>query len=86
MASDSLVSLLGEAATLMLTGMVFVFAFLALLIAGVKAIAWYCLRYPGNEDVAVSVRTPSAPVQSAVSGQTIAAITAAIHQHRNNQK
>ena len=47
MASDSLVSLLGEAATLMLTGMVFVFAFLALLIAGVKAIAWYCRRYPG---------------------------------------
>ena len=83
MAVESLGNLLSEAATLMITGMAFVFAFLALLIGGVKVIAWFCQRYPGAEAVVPVPRTTSRKAADTVDGQTLAAIAAAIHQHRN---
>ncbi len=88
MAPESMSSLLGEAATLMVTGMAFVFAFLALLIGGVRCIAWYCEKFPGEEPAAAPVRSRAAPTakDNTVSAGTIAAIAAAVHQHRNNQK
>ena len=76
---------LNEAGTLMLVGMGFVFAFLALLIGGIKLIEVTCRRFPGApEPVAAGSARKSAGRHSSqeVAPQTIAAISAAIHQHR----
>ena len=88
MAPESMSNLLSEAATLMMTGMAFVFAFLALLIGGVRCIAWYCEKFPGEAPTATPVRARAAPAsnENAINAGTIAAITAAIHQHRNKQE
>lgn len=79
---------LNEAGTLMLVGMGFVFAFLALLIGGIKLIEITCRRFPGApEPVASASGKKKVEQQSSedVAPQTIAAISAAIHQHRQTK-
>ena len=80
-----------EAASLMLVGMGFVFAFLTLLIGGVKVIELFCQRFTGPAP-AIDHRS-SRSKSSAAPGQdtapdpaTVAAISAAIHLHRQSNK
>ena len=86
MEADTVSSLLTEAATLMLVGMVFVFTFLTLLIGGIEGIARFCRRFPGEQE-----EPPEpAPVASAKNSdehdpRVLAAISAAIHTHRQSR-
>ncbi|CAH9054135.1 oxaloacetate decarboxylase gamma chain [Pseudoalteromonas holothuriae] len=76
-----IVSLLLEAANLMLTGMVGVFVFLSILILAVKNLA----RFAGPELTCdTSDRAPSKP-STGVPSDHIAAISAAIAQHRTKK-
>lgn len=83
---NEIFALLNESFWLLLTGMAVVFVFLTLLIGAIKLIERFCQVYPGEEAV------PPKPVSSApaevsakgVSPQVVAAITAAIHQHRQS--
>ena len=94
MNSGSVASLLFEAGSLMLIGMVFVFSFLGLLIVGIHLIARFCEAFPGEEQEPLSnVNRPSVnvnlnnqAVQPGIDGNVIAAISAAIHTHRQNSK
>lgn len=81
---ESVTSNLIEAANLMLVGMGFVFAFLGLLIVGVHGIAKFCQRFPGEEPQAPKKRSvkPSVITQAGVDQKVVAAISAAVHQHR----
>lgn len=71
----------------MLVGMVVVFAFLTLLIGGVKLIAYVCQTFPGEENV-----SPTLPQQQSTTTElqpnhrVVAAIAAAISQHRQQNK
>ncbi|MFT5313173.1 MAG: oxaloacetate decarboxylase gamma subunit [Paraglaciecola sp.] len=81
--------MLSEAATLLLVGMSVVFTFLSLLIGSVNLIAWVCAKYPEVPE-SLALRMPGQAVSSSsttqnVSPSTVAAISAAIHQHRNAQ-
>ncbi|WP_345334589.1 OadG family transporter subunit [Ferrimonas pelagia] len=71
---DALASLLSQAATVMLTGMVLVFLFLSLLVGALSLLARFCAPKPAPADPAVTTAAPSP--------QVLAAISAAIHQHR----
>ncbi|WP_345316559.1 OadG family transporter subunit [Ferrimonas gelatinilytica] len=77
---DTLLPQLLTAASVMLTGMVLVFLFLSLLVLGLKLLAHFCA--PPKE-----ARTGSlpAPPPGHLSRRHLAAITAAIHQHRANE-
>ena len=101
MDSGSVASLLFEAASLMLIGMVFVFSFLGLLIVGIHLIARFCEAFPGEiaepsahlKGPSAHLKEPSAnlsrnnqAVQPGIDGNVIAAISAAIHTHRQNSK
>ncbi|CAI3941913.1 OadG family protein [Alteromonas macleodii] len=101
MNSGSVASLLFEAASLMLIGMVFVFSFLGLLIVGIHLIARFCEAFPGETaEPSAHLKGPSAnfkgpsanlsrnnqAVQPGIDGNVIAAISAAIHTHRQNSK
>tara|TARA_B100000424_G_scaffold203672_1_gene160802 strand:- start:163 stop:471 length:309 start_codon:yes stop_codon:yes gene_type:complete len=101
MNSGSVASLLFEAASLMLIGMVFVFSFLGLLIVGTHLIARFCEAFPGETaEPSAHLKGPSAhlkgpsanlsrnnqAVQPGIDGNVIAAISAAIHTHRQNSK
>ena len=101
MNSGSVASLLFEAASLMLIGMVFVFSFLGLLIVGIHLIARFCEAFPGEiAEPSAHLKGPSAhlkgpsanlsrnnqAVQPGIDGNVIAAISAAIHTHRQNSK
>ena len=101
MDSGSVASLLFEAASLMLIGMVFVFSFLGLLIVGIHLIARFCEAFPGEtaepsahlKGPSANLKGPSAnlsrnnqAVQPGIDGNVIAAISAAIHTHRQNSK
>ena len=101
MDSGSVASLLFEAASLMLIGMVFVFSFLGLLIVGTHLIARFCEAFPGETaEPSAHLKGPSAhlkgpsanlsrnnqAVQPGIDGNVIAAISAAIHTHRQNSK
>ena len=101
MNSGSVASLLFEAASLMLIGMVFVFSFLGLLIVGIHLIARFCEAFPGEiaepsahlKGPSANLKGPSAnlsrnnqAVQPGIDGNVIAAISAAIHTHRQNSK
>ncbi|MDO6567210.1 OadG family transporter subunit [Alteromonas sp. 1_MG-2023] len=81
MGSESVTSLLLEAGSLMLIGMVFVFSFLALLIVGIHLIAKFCEAFPGKPVVEYAAPRRKA-VQAGVDGKVVAAITAAVHTHR----
>ena len=101
MNSGSVASLLFEAGSLMLIGMVFVFSFLGLLIVGIHLIARFCEAFPGEiaepsahlKGPSANLKEPSAnlsrnnqAVQPGIDGNVIAAISAAIHTHRQNSK
>ena len=101
MDSGSVASLLLEAGSLMLIGMVFVFSFLGLLIVGIHLIARFCEAFPGEtaepsahlKEPSANLKGPSAnlsrnnqAVQPGIDGNVIAAISAAIHTHRQNSK
>ena len=87
MNSESVASLLVEAGSLMLIGMVFVFSFLGLLIVGIHLIARFCEAFPGDiEEPAVNVKRNNQAVQPGIDRNVIAAISAAIHTHRHNSK
>ncbi len=83
MNSESVAGLLLEAGSLMLTGMIFVFAFLGLLIIGIHLIARFCEAFPGEvtESKGPNMR-PNAVAKSGIDGKVVAAISAAIHSHR----
>lgn len=70
-----------DAATLLLVGMSVVFVFLTLLIGAVNTIAWVNRLLP-EETPAQSAFVP-ANKAGQVAPQTVAAIAAAIHQHRS---
>ena len=101
MNSGSVASLLFEAGSLMLIGMVFVFSFLGLLIVGIHLIARLSAPFPGETaEPSAHLKGPSAhlkgpsanlsrnnqAVQPGIDGNVIAAISAAIHTHRQNSK
>lgn len=90
MTAGSVSSQLIEAATLMLVGMVFVFAFLSLLIVGVKLIARFCEAFPGEPETQPSLkRSPvkSSPASAQENDRgVVAAISAAVHMHRQSNK
>ena len=101
MNSGSVSSLLFEAGSLMLIGMIFVFSFLGLLIVGIHLIARFCEAFPGEiaepsahlKGPSANLKGPSAnlsrnnqAVQPGIDGNFIAAISAAIHTHRQNSK
>ena len=101
MNSGSVASLLFEAGSLMLIGMIFVFSFLGLLIVGIHLIARFCEAFPGEiaepsahlKGPSANLKGPSAnlsrnnqAVRPGIDGNFIAAISAAIHTHRQNSK
>jgi len=79
---------LTEAATLMLVGMGFVFAFLTLLIGGIKAIELFCLKFPSTQTAAPAQTRKTLPGNQPdkTDPATVAAISAAIHLHRQSTK
>ncbi|MFD2178639.1 oxaloacetate decarboxylase subunit gamma [Veronia pacifica] len=77
-------SLLQEALTLMLTGMSVVFVFLTILIFLVGLMS---RLVPEELPSKVTPSQPASPGQSnAVNPETIAAISAAVHQYRNQRR
>lgn len=87
MNSESVTHLLLEAASLMLVGMVFVFSFLGLLIIGVHLIARFCEAFPGEmQEAPINVKKNNQAVQPGIDGNFIAAISAAVHTHRQHSK
>lgn len=78
-------STLQHAATLMLTGMVVVFVFLTILVGLVKLMSRLI-----PEELPPQATTATPPPLSnnhgQISGETIAAISAAVHKYRNRQR
>lgn len=85
METESIVLLLLEAGSLMLIGMLFVFSFLALLIVGIRAIARFCEAFPGEPATEYVVPRRS-PATSGIDDKVVAAISAAVHTHRQANK
>jgi len=85
---DNLGSLFVEAGTLLLAGMVFVFAFLSLLIVFVNQVLnRLAVRYPDP----VPKTAPRTPAKSKVNAKgvpenIVAAISSAVHQYRQQNK
>lgn len=80
---------LAEAGVLLAVGMSVVFAFLSLLIGGIKLIAWFCETFPSPDEQAQL--TPSnnnnfTHEQTTVSPQIKAAIQTAVNLHRQQQQ
>ncbi|WP_407331295.1 oxaloacetate decarboxylase subunit gamma [Enterovibrio sp. 27052020O] len=77
-------STLEQAATLMLTGMAVVFIFLTILIVLVNLMS----RLVPEElpPQAASTTTPNQNNNGQISGNTIAAISAAVHKYRSRQR
>lgn len=87
MNSESVASLLLEAGSLMLIGMLFVFSFLGLLIIGIHLIARFCEAFPGEvSEVTAGEQPRHQAIQPGIDGNVIAAISAAIHTHRQASK
>ena len=82
-----LADMLVEAATLMLVGMSMVFIFLSLMIGAVNLVAWICAKSPESQDQSInkqySRNAPGSSSNQNIPPSTVAAISAAIHQHRN---
>ena len=82
--------LLVTAGQLMLVGMIVVFAFLGLLIWATKLLSTLVLKYHVEPTSAVASNTPNQAAlprtQSGIAPQTVAAISAAIHQYRQSKK
>ena len=84
--SHSLTSQLAEAGVLMGVGMVSVFLFLAILIIGMVALGKFVAKFPGPAEQVPerpAQRPSKAPNSSTVPPSVIAAISSAVHQHRN---
>ena len=80
--------LLIEAGNLLLVGMSVVFVFLTLLIGAVQLIAYINAKFPEAPAAEIKAARPSQskPIQQgAVGDQTIAAISAAIHQYKKSR-
>ncbi|MBU2919111.1 MAG: oxaloacetate decarboxylase gamma subunit [Psychrosphaera sp.] len=76
--------LLAEAGILMAVGMLVVFLFLSVLIVAIKLLTKFAEAYP---DPVKLTRTPINPINSnKTSPQVIAAITAAVKQHKARNK
>ena len=76
--------LLLEAGNLLLVGMGFVFVFLTILIFAVNALKAFCERFPGQEPQSpVRASGTKATSTAAADNNVIAAISAAVHAHRN---
>ncbi|PJC85962.1 oxaloacetate decarboxylase subunit gamma [Vibrio sp. HA2012] len=77
-------SLLGDAATLMVTGMAFVFIFLTILVYVVRLMSRIL-----PEEVPLQIQTPArnsnTQSASAVNPKIVAAISAAVHKHRSSR-
>ncbi|CAH0524607.1 oxaloacetate decarboxylase subunit gamma [Vibrio hippocampi] len=75
-------SLLGDAAALMVTGMAVVFVFLTILVYLVRLMSKLVpAEAPQNIPVPTTIKSKPAS-SSQVSPQVVAAISAAVHQHR----
>lgn len=79
------VSLLMDAANLMMIGMFVVFLFLAALIGAVNVIAWLNKRFPESAVNSGQQLANSTNSNNALPSGLVAAITAAIHQHRRHK-
>ncbi|MDW6093798.1 oxaloacetate decarboxylase subunit gamma [Vibrio rhizosphaerae] len=79
-------SLLSEAATLMMTGMLVVFAFLTIMVYLVTLMSKIVPQEtpPLSPDVSQSPQKPTHSTD--VSPQVVAAISAAVHQYRSSAK
>lgn len=81
-------SALTEAANLLLVGMVVVFLFLSMLIGAITLIAWLNKQFPDPSMMAKTRPKPSSNLakanNQAVAPNIVAAISAAIHQHRRS--
>ncbi|MCW8107660.1 OadG family protein [Alteromonas ponticola] len=89
MKSETVSTLLVEAASLLAIGMVFVFLFLALLIAAINLIAAFCRKFPGNfpaESSSVPLTKPLATPSRKIDDTTLAVIGAAVHQYRKQHQ
>ncbi len=73
-------SLLVDASVLMITGMGFVFIFLTILVYLVRLMS---SLIPAEESLPASA-PPHTPISSDISPQVIAAISAAVHRHRQS--
>jgi oxaloacetate decarboxylase gamma subunit len=89
MSSQSISDLLFEAATLLLVGMTVVFAFLAILIVCVNLLAKLCERFPGQEPQAPTRASAGRSTTTKTDGldaNVVAAISAAVHTHRQTHR
>ena len=80
--ANEISELLGESALLMVVGMVVVFAFLTLLIGAVNVMAAICAKFPDSPQDNFSSKPANNVKAEGVSAPVVAAISAAIHQHR----
>jgi oxaloacetate decarboxylase gamma subunit len=76
-------SLLLEASYLMAVGMFVVFLFLSILIGAMTLMAWLNKKFPESNTHQLTMPQQGAQSQQEMSTGLIAAITAAVHQHRN---
>ncbi|MDM7860091.1 OadG family transporter subunit [Alteromonas sp. ASW11-36] len=84
--SHSLTSQLAEAGVLMGVGMLSVFIFLAILIIAMLMLGKLVAKFPGQPEQIAQRQTASPPIlpsSNTVPQPVIAAISAAVHQHRN---
>ena len=92
--TNNISTILLDAAILLVVGMSVVFVFLTILIFAIHAIEWISNKLPSeqsatpvysaNQAVSASQSTAVTPTDG-VSPQVVAAITAAVHQHRNQR-
>ena len=86
---SNIFELLAESATLLLVGMSVVFIFLTTLIGAIQLIAFANSRFPVKEVEQPGARATrsnrKSQIPAGISQSTIAAITAAIHQHRKSR-
>lgn len=79
--------LLVKSSQLMLVGMGVVFAFLSLLILATKTLSSLVIKFQGiPEPVTNKPRAASPQANGEIAPQTVAAISAAIHQYRQSTK
>ncbi|WP_100642086.1 OadG family protein [Alteromonas facilis] len=83
-AVSSVSSQLAEAAVLMGVGMLFVFAFLTLLILAMGGLKRFVAQFPGQTEQTTSASKSTQPVDKPEQA-VIAAISAAIHQYRQSK-
>ncbi|WP_371192754.1 OadG family protein [Glaciecola sp. SC05] len=77
--------LLIEAAVLLGVGMSVVFAFLSMLIGGIKLIAWYAAKYPSPTQTNIIHNKNNVLPTTTVKPDIVAAISAAVHIHQQKQ-